>query len=198
MRMKVIYKVNVANELCTCMKSNLKTDETCLMRYPDDIGITGKIFKNDGYYISFKGRKEMNFHEIDNVGNYAEIKNFLFLPTYGFNGQRNGIIQLFNKKKGNPDEHDIQHLKPYQKLIGMLMHNVIESNRIIDIDMNIRRILLQLGDKTQKYNKEHSRYSSAIDNLEFVVENLQKILKENEMAKSDIVRKNPIHFGINY
>lgn len=183
--------LTVANELCTCIKSNTKAGGKDLARYADDIGITGRVFKEAEYVMSVKGKKEANFHEIDNMASYVEMSNFLFIPTYGFKSQKNGVIQLFNRKIGNPGESDLQSVKPYQKLVGMLIEGVMEANRIMNIDMNLRKVLNQLRERTGVYNREEFSYTLAITNLEVVVDNLQRIIKEHEETKGSMVSRSP-------
>ena len=71
----------------------------------------------------------------------------MFVPSYGFENQKNGMIQLLNKKIGNPLVSDLQFIKPYQKLIGMLIQNVVDSNRIIDISINLKKNLIKIRRK---------------------------------------------------
>ena len=167
------------------------------MRYPDNIGITGKVFNKSDYIMSIKGKKEMNFNEIDNMTIHAELLNFIFIPTLGFKGQKNGIIQLFNKKIGVPNELDLKEIKPYQRLIGMLIEGVIETNRVMNIDINMRKVLNQLGERTGVFNREEFSYALAITNLEIVVDNLQKIIKDNEITKAKIIKRSSPHSLIN-
>ena len=147
------------------------------------------MLKEEGYVISLKGRKEVNFEEIDSPGTYAELHNFIFLPTYGFNSHKNGVIQLFNKKRGEPKERDVKMIKPYQQLVGMLMQNVLEANIVVDININVRSILKELGEKTGNYYREELNYTTAVNNLKSSIENLMKILKDNERYKIDLVNK---------
>eukprot|EP00826_Nyctotherus_ovalis_P022081 TRINITY_DN17232_c0_g1_i14.p4 TRINITY_DN17232_c0_g1~~TRINITY_DN17232_c0_g1_i14.p4 ORF type:complete len:163 (+),score=32.44 TRINITY_DN17232_c0_g1_i14:1372-1860(+) len=160
------------------------------------MGITGKVFKEAEYVMSVKGKRETNFHEIDNMASYVEMRNFLFIPTYGFKDQKNGVIQLFNRKIGNPSESDLQSVKSYQKLVGMLIEGVMESNRIMNIDMNLRKVLNQLRESTRVYKREEFSYTLAITNLEIVVDNLQKIIKEHEKTKGSIISRSPSHISL--
>ena len=140
-----------------------------LTEYPDDTGITGKVFKENHPILSFVGKREPGFHEIDNIGEYVEIHDFLFAPTYGFNNVKNGIIQVFNKKGGTLNENDIKTLKPYQKLVGMLIENTLELNKAIDLDINFKRILDMLGKKTDIFNKDEIRFTTSMEDRKSVV-----------------------------
>lgn len=171
----------------TCSRSNYKAGIKNLVKYPDNTGITGAAFQKNSYIISLKGKKEKNFHELDNIESYGEIKNFIFMPMYTFNDTKNGVIQLFNKKQGKPDDQDIQNIKPYQKLIGIMIQNSIDINRVIDIEMNIKKIINFLKETTTIFQKEEFRYTSPIDDVKIAIENMQKYINDNVANKERII-----------
>ena len=179
----------IGEELCTCFQSHYKAGMRNLIRYPDDIGITGKVFKEDVCVISLKGKKEKNFHELDNIEAYGEIKNFLFMPIYGYNGIKNGVMQLFNKKQGKLDEEEIKNLKPYQKLVGIIIENIIDFDKAIDIEMNVKSILNHLGNTTTIFHEEEETCTSFIDDIKIAVQNLQMLINDNEKKKDTIKGK---------
>eukprot|EP00826_Nyctotherus_ovalis_P021166 TRINITY_DN16782_c0_g1_i1.p2 TRINITY_DN16782_c0_g1~~TRINITY_DN16782_c0_g1_i1.p2 ORF type:complete len:169 (+),score=54.50 TRINITY_DN16782_c0_g1_i1:65-571(+) len=161
-------------------------------RYSDTAGTTGQTFASAEVTISLKGKGE-EFHEIDSPGTHTNVKNFMFVPSYGFNGQKNGVIQLFNKLQGQPREEDAEKMKPYQQLVGMVMQSVLEANVVVDVNMNVRRILEELEEKTGNYYREEINYTAAISNLKSVVENLRRIIKNNELSKMKIYNREGIH-----
>lgn len=119
-----------------------------LIRYPVGIGIAGSVFKENKIVISQKGKGEKNFYEIDNVGTYAEIKNFIFMPTYGLGGKANGVVQFYNKKGEELNQDQIEILKPYQKLLGHMIEHLLELNAAMDISMCINQVIDAMNDKT--------------------------------------------------
>eukprot|EP00826_Nyctotherus_ovalis_P058940 TRINITY_DN8153_c0_g1_i2.p1 TRINITY_DN8153_c0_g1~~TRINITY_DN8153_c0_g1_i2.p1 ORF type:complete len:330 (+),score=91.02 TRINITY_DN8153_c0_g1_i2:309-1298(+) len=189
-----VYNHIVANELCTCFQSHYKAGMRNLIKYPDDTGITGMVFKEDTHVISLKGKREKNFHELDNIEAYGEIKDFLFMPTYGYNGTKNGVMQLYNKRQGKPDEVEVKRLENYQKLLGVMMENVVDFDKAIDIEMNVMNILSYLDKTATLFKKEESRYTSTIDDIKIAVQNLQYLVRENEMRKEQIKAKSANYY----
>lgn len=183
-----IFIIKLAHELCTSFHADYKAGNRNLIRYPDNTGITGKSFTDESCIISFKGKKENNFHEIDNIESYGEIKNFIVMPTYGNGDEKNGMMQLYNKKQGKIDDQEIENLKPYQRFVGLIMQNVLDIDRAIDIEMNIKNILDFLKDNTTLFLKEEIRYSSALDDIKIALENFQQLLLKLNMARKNVIK----------
>lgn len=133
--------------------------------------------------ISYKGTRENDFSEIDNADYSGEIRNFVFIPTYGFDSKANGVIQLFNKAQGAPSESELEKLRPYQRLVGIAMQSVKEGNRVMNIGAKMQSLLQSMSEQTASYQLAELGYSSSLDQLDAVVDNLQRILINNEKYK---------------
>jgi len=162
--------------LCTCFKSHYAAGIKTLIRYPINIGITGTVFREEKPIISLKGKKEKNYDEIDSTGSYGELSNFIFMPMYSFNNTKNGVLQFFNKKYGEPCDEDLSILKPYQKLIGMMIQNLIELNTTMDIGINMKNVLKNIEKKTALDELQEMQYQFGMNNVLKKLQNIDEIV----------------------
>ncbi len=142
------------------------------------IGITGEVFRSQKPVISLKGKKEKNFHEVDNMGSYTELRNFVFVPMHGIGGTKVGVLQLFNKRDGEPDETDLDALRPYERLAGQMMQNVIELNIAIDMEINVRKVLDELGQKTALDEVQELEYNFGMNKVQKRLLKLQDLISD--------------------
>ncbi len=173
----------VANELCTCFKNHSLPEGGTLIRYPSDIGITGTVFREEKAAASLRGKREKNFHQIDNSGSYSEIRNFLFVPMYGLNGTKTGVVQFFNKSRGTPTESDLETVRPYQRLAGVLLQNMVEMNTAIDVSMNMRTVLESLARKTSSDETQGLEYQFGMNKVQ------QRLLKIGEIVSEKLEKR---------
>jgi len=183
-----LYIYIVANELCTYLDNNNIPECETLLRYPTSEGLTGKVFNTDSIIISHKGMSSENSSEIDNAD--IEIRDFTFMPTYGFDNTRNGVLQLFNRLQGGINNNEA--LKYYQKLIGLIMQNVKEGDKAMNIGLRMKGLLESLKDKTNIYQLNEVKYSSTLDDLEMLVDNLKRIIINNEKKARTLLNLKPL------
>lgn len=135
------------NALCSCFVNHYIVNENAVMKFPTDSGISGKVFtENRAIYLN--GEKlEKRFADIDNTESCNLIHSFIFAPLYSTEGKMNGILQLYNKKKGNVSKADLKGLELLQNTLGRLLDSVIELNDALDFmlmaKMTITNIIKQ-------------------------------------------------------
>jgi len=164
----------IGNQLCSYPKSNYIEGTETLIKYPSDIGLTGKVFKDNKWMMSNIGKEERGFHAIDTMEYHRPVKNFIFAPTYGFRKEKNGVIQLFNKKE-EVNEEEVNRLKPYQHLFGMIMQSLLEADKAVNIELDIKKIVESI--KAPSNIKEGILTSA--EEIHRIVYKLQKIIDDN-------------------
>jgi len=142
--------------------------------------------------VSIDGKKGKEFSGIDNMEVYGKIHSYIFAPTYGLNNIKNGVIQLYNRNKEVINEEE---LMSYQKFVGILMQSVIDINKAVDIELNVKRVLDSLLDKAGLYNSEGSNCVTDLEEIQLAMEVLKRIFVVNETSKRRIVDKNPMFFS---
>ena len=169
----------IADELCTYPRNNYLEGIDSLVKFPSDTGITGQVFQEDSYYIGYKGKNEPGFHEIDHVELHREIKNFLFVTTHGFKGQKNGVLQFYSRKNSPSCESELTRLEPYRNWVGMMLEILLGMDKSANVELNIKKIL-KLVEEAAEYNqKKMSGFSSSIEGIHRVICNLQKLINAN-------------------
>lgn len=120
--------------------SQIKLFEDNIVRYPMNMGLSGKAVQKKKVLITHSGEKDANFaSEIDNFLSIYKIQNMLIAPFTDRNGNVRGIIQLINKngrmKIPESDELEIQALLP---ALGEIVKTADEALQIINISAGVK------------------------------------------------------------
>lgn len=131
--------------------------------------------------VSVAGKEERGFHAIDATELHKPVKNFVFVPTYGFKQEKNGVLQLFNKREILGEE-ELVKLKPYQHLIGMIMQNLLEVDKAANIEFDIKK-MVRLVESLSAPNISKEGILSSTEEIQRVIYNLQKLIDENAVLR---------------
>eukprot|EP00826_Nyctotherus_ovalis_P044978 TRINITY_DN4913_c0_g2_i3.p1 TRINITY_DN4913_c0_g2~~TRINITY_DN4913_c0_g2_i3.p1 ORF type:complete len:197 (+),score=40.37 TRINITY_DN4913_c0_g2_i3:608-1198(+) len=174
--------ITVASELCTYPMNHYAEGNESLIKYPLGMGITGKVFEEGEHRISDSGKEEREFQNIDNPEFHKSIRNFIFIPIYKYDGKKNGVLQLFNKKEGDPSTDELNKIAPYQRLIGMLVESLIEFDKSVQIQVNIKR-LVRLMENLISFNKTKGG-SSISNDMQTALYKLQQLVEQSYKSLS--------------
>jgi hypothetical protein len=79
-----------------------------IANFPSTIGVTGQTIRDLEIRVCQNTKREAFFNnDIDNVHSLSQVKNFLFGPIYGIDGDVVGVVQLLNKIDSEITNHDI-------------------------------------------------------------------------------------------
>jgi len=127
-------------DLCTCTNSSyLKGDKT-IVRFNESSGVSGKAFSEDKIIIRNGDRLENSLFELDIFSSHRNIKSFAFIPLHNSNGQKVGLLQLFNKKGSDIDNGDLKLFRSIQMIFGQLIENTIKLNEALDFYLNAKNV----------------------------------------------------------
>ena len=126
------FFIHIDQTLRTYFTNNFMGNNQDMMKFPCDSGMSGTAFKEERV-IFLNGKKlETNLSDLDNTGSYCTIHSFAFIPTYGINNKKNGILQLYNKKIGSITKNDLKEYSIMQSILGRILDNVMELNEALD------------------------------------------------------------------
>jgi len=110
-------------------------------KFPKNTGLTGECFMNNRVIIG--NEKEVcKFTDIDHVAISGGIKNFAFLPLYGYSTEIVGVLELINKKDGQVmAKNDILEIEPYRKCIGLMMKHITELNSTMSASFTLKKLI---------------------------------------------------------
>ena len=76
--------------------------------------------------------------DLDNVISYPNIRSFVFIPIHGSDNKVIGVIQLYNKRYTEINENDVNYLKSLQKILGIILENVMYVNDALNFYINAK------------------------------------------------------------
>ena len=151
-----LYMINLANELCTWTLEPNSNKLKSEIRFSPSGGLSGCAF-TEGRIIYQNGAKlEKNFSNSDNEFSLGGITSFIFVPLYGCNNIKTGVLQLYNKKIGNIDDKDIEKLNSLKIILGLAIESSIEINDALDSILSAKHMTEKLVEHTTKSNNSGS------------------------------------------
>lgn len=155
----ILFYDKVRDDLCTAGDINSQTSENLIgldsasvIRFPNTMGVTGQVFKNNGKSLSkcnnldviIRNEPKLN-PVIDNITNQSEVKNFMIGAILGDKDSKAGVLQFINKINGEEvKNYDKQRFKAMNHFLGSVAENVtltaVAINLVIMIKGNIGNV----------------------------------------------------------
>ncbi|CDW84755.1 UNKNOWN [Stylonychia lemnae] len=123
----------------------LDLNEENIVRYPNNIGLTGIAIAKKDIVVSQAGYKDRQFApEVDNYININKVNNMLIGAMVDRYGEVNGVLQLINKSGADTEitEQDMIELKALLPALGEIIRTADES-------MEISRLRYAVFDKNK-------------------------------------------------
>ena len=141
---EVVLIYNIANKLCTYCNPGHLIEGKNFIDFDTNLGITGTVFTENCAIYKNGQRLEKNFTSIDNICCHSSINSYLFIPLLNIEGQKIGVLQLYNKKNEEIHKNDMNEFIVFQKIIGQLLDNVIQLNEALDYIMSAKSTVIKL------------------------------------------------------
>lgn len=124
-----------------------------MVRFPSALGISGTVCTNNKIIVRNTELSGKSLADVDNSANFTLVRNCAFFPLYGRDEKVVGVLQLYNKKDGEIEKTEVQSIKFYQKLFGVILQNTIEYNEAIDLMLCVRLTSNKLMDQVTAREK---------------------------------------------
>ena len=111
-----------------------------LKNSPTSVGLAGMAFTEKRAIFGIVGKTTHSFQEIDHVTMSGTIKNFLFLPLFGYSEEVVGVLELINKR-GELDLVEIEKLEVFQRSIGLMIRHIEEINTTLAASFSLKKIM---------------------------------------------------------
>ncbi len=147
--------------------------DRAILKFPADLGITGGAFHDNKVVVKRGEKLEAKFSDVDNVGAYASIHNFVFAPLYGAEDRPVGMLQLYNKKEGIINRAELRFVGRVQRIMGRLLQNTVELNSAVDMMLSAKSTVERMAKQTQ----------GAIDSEADVRSRMQRMSRTGSMRR---------------
>ena len=112
--------------------------------YPTNYGLAGKSFTEQRAVYGTINRDFDLFKKVDYMNENVKIRNYAAIPLCGYGGEIVGILELINRKQGEPTEKEIRELDPYKESIGLMIQHIQELDATLDVSPAIKKMLSQI------------------------------------------------------
>ena len=145
-------------------------DNITTISFPVGSGVTSEVISKSEIRVSNTHTHSIFNHEIDNVGSKSIVEDFIFVPIFGRRGNLIAVLQLLNKVNKNITEvDDIEKLKKFAMIYGLIIERVNEKEKVINIFLEFKSVV------TSKELIEENEKDMEINKLANSIKNLSKL-----------------------
>lgn len=127
-------------------RTAIDLNEDNIVRYPNNIGLTGLAVDSKEIVVTREGAKDRNFSpEVDNFVNLNKISNMMIGAMVDKNGEVKGVLQLMNKNSadGEITEQDKNELAALLPALGEIIRTADESMEVSRLSYSKKVIRLR-------------------------------------------------------
>eukprot|EP00347_Sterkiella_histriomuscorum_P004463 403360366 len=125
-------------------RTAIDLNEDNIVRFPNNIGLTGQAIAKKEIIVSHTGFKDRQFApEVDNYININKINNMLIGAMVDKNGEVKGVLQLINKvgSEGQITDQDLIELRALLPALGEIIRTADESMEITRLSYALKQCL---------------------------------------------------------
>ena len=114
-------------------RTAIDLNEDNIIRYPNNLGLTGLAVASKGIVVAHDGSKDTRFTpEVDNFINATQLNNAMVGAMVDKQGEVKGVLQLFNKQEGVTEQDQVE--------LAVLLPALGELIRTADESMEVTRL----------------------------------------------------------
>ena len=169
---------------------NIEKFSDVSVRFPDDLGITGDVFKRNQVIKIDNVKVHRLFNpDIDNSCQIGNLDNAIFACLFGKDLEAVGVLQVFNKANGKViDEKDVEKVRSLQKIIGICVSSTNCICEAASFTINFRHTVQEIMHSVEHVDK------SKVGGDFLDVKNALNNMKSNVVEWVNQKKQKPISF----